>query len=390
MGALPKENESLKFEIEIVAGPHKGLKTAFSSSSVTIGRGPENDIVLANDPRVSRQHAEIKQKSYNEFTIVNLSSKNFVMINGENVDGQNITISSGAIIQIGDSQIKFILDALAPVVTPVKLADIASGRPTPEIAAVPPVPPPRPPAVTQNKSLPPSSLPPGMVMKSQPSSVPTPVQPKVSPVTPYVATSTEAPPVMGGASVGVSAAPKGDANSKRVRFYVIVGVLLAGFIWFMTRENTVKEDKNAIRNTNISMQAVVDAEKRSQELLTVKKEKYDSVQYRRAQENFIKAFRDFQQGQYARAQEAFQVVLNLDPENELAKRYYQLSKIKFDELVKFNMIQGNRYREKKNWRMCQSNYSNVMTMLQHRKDEQTYKEAKQFYDECSLNLEGRF
>ncbi len=62
--------------------------------------------------------------------------------------------------------------------------------------------------------------------------------------------------------------------------------------------------------------------------------------------------------------EVFQVVLNLDPDNELAKRYYHLSKIKFDELVKFNMIQGNRYREKRNPAACVSrNYSNVLTML---------------------------
>jgi tetratricopeptide (TPR) repeat protein len=122
----------------------------------------------------------------------------------------------------------------------------------------------------------------------------------------------------------------------------------------------------------------------------VKKEKYDTVQYRRAQENFIRGFRDFQQGQYARSREAFQVVLNLDPENELAKRYYHLAQIKFDEMVKFSMIQGNRYREKKNWRMCQSSYTLVLTMLQNRKDDPTFKEAKQFFEECKLNLEGRY
>lgn len=389
MGAAPRENDSLKYEIEIVAGPHKGFKTSYSKSTVSIGRGPENDLVLSNDPRVSRNHAEIRQKSYNEFTIVNLSSKNFVMLNGENIQGQNITIVSGAVVQIGDSQIKFILDAMTPVVTPIKATDIASGQPSPQIAAVvslnnnasKPVP-------SGQKPMSNSALPPGIVPRIQ-----TPVMqpaPQIYPVGQYAGVSTEVPPMMGDPSVGASVRPASGGMNKRLRFYLIVGTLLGAFAWFMMSENAVKEDKNAIRNTSISMQAVVDAEKRSQELLTVKKEKYDSVQYRRAQENFIKAFRDFQQGQYARAQEAFQVVLNLDPENELAKRYYQLSKIKFDELVKFNMMQGNRYREKKNWRMCQSNYSNVMTMLQHRKDEQTYKEAKQFYDECSLNLEGRF
>jgi hypothetical protein len=28
--------------------------------------------------------------------------------------------------------------------------------------------------------------------------------------------------------------------------------------------------------------------------------------------------------------------------------------------------------------------------LQNRKDDQTYLEAKRYYDECSLNLEGRY
>jgi tetratricopeptide (TPR) repeat protein len=116
----------------------------------------------------------------------------------------------------------------------------------------------------------------------------------------------------------------------------------------------------------------------------------NEVQYSRAQENFIKGFRDFQQGQYGRARESFQVTLNLDPDNDLAKRYLQLAKIKFDEMVKFSMIQGGRYREKKNWRKCQASFQNVITMLQSRKDDQTYLEAKRYYDECSLHAEGRY
>ena len=174
-------------------------------------------------------------------------------------------------------------------------------------------------------------------------------------------------------------------NSGKRNFYIFFAVVVAGLIYLVTADKKpAAKDPNAFRTSAVSAQDMAEAEKRSAELLNIKKEKYDSVQYRRAQENFIRAFRDFQQGQYARAREAFQVVLNLDPDNELAKRYYHLSKIKFDELVKFNMIQGNRYREKKNWRMCQSNYSNVMTMLLNRKDDPSFKEAKQYYEECKI------
>lgn len=385
MSAAPQVKDALKFDIEVVKGPHAGLKTSFSKASVSIGRGPENDIVLSSDPRVSRQHAEIKQRGPQEFIIVNLSSKNFILVNGQNVQSEILTNDS--VIQIGETEIRFHVDIPAPAVTPVNPAAVnpaasklqGLGASVPKPVNLPPAfqqPQPRP---MQAPAMPQAGLP----------QMPNPAMPPAQPMGYGGYQPPPGPPPTMGPAVGASSG--GLLSNPKARFYLIVGALaLAGWFLLSGPGNKDKKDPNAIRTSAISMQDVAEAEKRSQELLTIKKEKYDSVQYRRAQENFIKGFRDFQQGQYARAREAFQVVLNLDPDNELAKRYYHLSKIKFDELVKFNMIQGNRYREKKNWRMCQSNYSNVMTMLQNRKDDPTYKEAKQFFEECTLNLEGRF
>lgn len=355
MSAAPKVKDSLKFDIEVVKGPHIGLKLSFEKGVVSIGRGPENDVVLSSDPRVSRAHAEIRQRG-SDFVIVNLSQKNFVLINGQNVQSEVLT--ANMVVQIGDTEFRFVPPVIPQVPEPVVPQGIVPNMPpTPAILnpqAGAPV-------------LRPHAPSPGMI-----------------PPQPQQAKSTAARPIR-------AQRPPSSGMDSRVRFYGIVVIVgLVGWFLLSPSKNEGKKDPNAIRTSMVSLQDVAEAEKRTQELLTIKKEKYDSVQYRRAQENFIKGFRDFQQGQYARARESFQVVLNLDPENELAKRYYSLSKIKFDELVKFNMIQGNRYREKKNWRMCQSNYSNVMTMLQNRKDDPTYKEAKQFYDECTLNLEGRF
>lgn len=361
MSAAPQVKDLLKFAVEVVSGPHQGLKMDFNKASVSIGRGPENDIVLANDPRASRNHAEIRQRGGTEFVIVNVSAKNFVVVNGKNI--QSEAISNESVIHIGDTEIRVHIEM--PVVEKKPVA-----------------------------SVPQAAVGGGVTLKPLPSPSPLPQRPRpVSSVKPPVMPNPQAyqyggyqsppPPSPGRAPSG------GLLQNPKARFYGVVALvgLLGWFLLSPTTPNGAK-DPNAFRTSAISMQDVADAEKRSQELMTVKKEKYDSIQYRRAQENFIKGFRDFQQGQYARAREAFQVVLNLDPDNELAKRYYHLSKIKFDELVKFNMIQGNRYREKRNWRMCQSNYSNVMTMLQYRKDDPTYKEAKQFYEECTLNLEG--
>jgi pSer/pThr/pTyr-binding forkhead associated (FHA) protein len=349
VGAAPKVKEYLKFGLSVVKGPHAGTKLSFTKGAVTIGRGPENDVVLANDPRVSRQHAEIKQRD-SDFIVVNLSEKNFVLLNGQNV--QSEILVKGAVLVIGDSEIKFDYEAPATVVPPPPQVQV---QPRAVLASVPPPAPPMP--SFQN----------------------------AAPAAPYQPQRPVGQAYQQGPQPGMGARPRpapSSGNDSRLRFYGIIGVLvLAGWFLFSPSKKGAIKDPNAIRTSVITLQETGEADKRSQELLTIKKEKYDTVQYRRAHENFIRGFRDFQQGQYARARESFQVVLNLDPENELAKRYYHLSQIKFDELVKFNMIQGNRYREKRNWRMCQSNYSNVMTMLQNRRDDPTYKEAKQFFEE---------
>ncbi|WP_413559730.1 FHA domain-containing protein [Bdellovibrio sp. HCB209] len=368
MGAAPKVKDALKFDIEVVKGPHTGMRLSFNGGTATMGRGPENDIVLANDPRISRQHAEIRQRG-NEFLIVNLSQKNFVMLNGESI--QSEVLHKGSVIQIGDSEIRFVPET------------IASEPAIPQMPVAPPMGAPVSTAPTLKPMAPPVSGIPNMPAAGMPSMPSGQVRPQMpmsqQPQGNYQQPRPAAPrPASSG----------GLLSNPKARFYGIIVILgLVGWWLFSPSKKAVK-DPNAFRTSAISMQDVAEAEKRTQELISIKKEKYDSVQYKRAQENFIRGFRDFQQGQYARAREAFQVVLNLDPENELAKRYYHLSKIKFDELVKFNLIQGARYREKKNWRMCQSNYSNVITMLQNRRDDPSYKEAKQFYEECTLNLEG--
>lgn len=369
MGAAPKVKDNLRFALEVVKGPHAGTKLAFTKGAVTIGRGPENDVVLANDPRVSRQHAEIKQRGGSDFIVVNLSEKNFVLLNGQNI--QSEVLPKGAVVQIGDSEIKFDYEL------PVTEAPPPPPQQRAVLASVPPPPP--------HQQMPQQHAPPAM--PSFQNAAPAPAAPYQQPrpvgqqqYQQQAAQPRRAPPSSGGL-----------LSNPRARFYGIIAILgLVGWFLFSPSKKGAVKDANAIRSSSITLQETGEAEKRSQELLATKKEKYDTIQYRRAHENFVRGFRDFQQGQYSRARESFQVVLNLDPENELAKRYYHLSQIKFDELVKFNMIQGNRYREKKNWRMCQSNYSNVMTMLQNRREDPTYKEAKQFFEECTLNVEGRF
>lgn len=368
MTTAPQLKEALKYQIKIQGGPLSGKSFYFEQLSVKLGRDNENDLVLTNDLRASRQHAEIRWDGF-ELHIFNLSKKNFLIVNGSKVD--QAKLDSGAIIEIGESELRIEFDQEAK--TQVNYTEAAE-------------PPPLPPAQS-----------PQFLQPLQPPS------PMVPPAPTY-------PPV--GASSGFPAAPSNYAtnipgamdrsrtqarprvrsmrtssNGGRFRFYIIVLVLGGAFYWLMT-SNTVKKKELTFRSAE-QIEQEIEASREEIKVFEARKERMSNLQYKRAQENYVRGFRDYKQGNYGRARESFQVALNLDPDNELAKRYYHLAKVKFDEQVKFHMLQGNRYRDKKNWRMCKSSYFNVMTMLNNNQDP-IFKEAKQYYDQCSLAAEGRF
>ena len=115
----------------------------------------------------------------------------------------------------------------------------------------------------------------------------------------------------------------------------------------------------------------------------------NSMQYKAAQENYVKGFRDYRQGQYARAIQSFQAALSFYPNHELARKYILLAQRKFDEMVNYNMSQGRKYYQKQNYKMCQSAFANVMVMLKD-STKPKYIEAKQLFDECNLRTEAKF
>ncbi|MBX2988496.1 MAG: FHA domain-containing protein [Bdellovibrionaceae bacterium] len=358
MSAAPSIADNLRFTLEVLKGPHAGMKLEFDKGTISIGRGVENDVVLANDPRVSRQHAEIKQ-SLGQFYLVNLSQKNFVLLNGQNIATEKM--ESKAVLQIGESEIRFtvqgstnLLEPISPaaVVVPLK-AEAPAARPS---AA----PGPRP---QQAPAFPPPPVSPGMPAGFNASSMPRP----------------PSGPSSGGGLF---------ANRKFV-MYAVIALMVVLFVLANAGKKTKKVEDRPFRTEEelgVARQEAENEIKAFQE----RKERMNQQIYQKAYENFLRGYRDYRQGQYLRARESFQVVLNLDPENELARRYMNLSKIRFDELVKFNMLQGRRYLEKQNYRMCKARYQTVMTMLGYDPSSPEYKEALMMHKQCSVALEGRY
>lgn len=375
MSAAPNLKQTLKLKISVHEGPHVGQSFSFEQNTIKIGRGSENDIVLANDPRASRHHAEIRLEN-GEFHAYNVSQKNYVAVNGDTVDSAKL--SPGDKVSVGETEFRVEFDkpadaeefSPAPMAAQqvTKLHQVGPGpilQPT-SSAAVPA------PAATPNF--------PPMPQRSNPAPAPLYSQPPASNYTLHSGPS--------GTRRGSSSAAKSSMTSNsRARFYGLVLIIGALAFWLLSSNHAKKKDLSFRSSEQVEKDLEVSREE--MKVLEERREKINTIQYKRAQENFIRGFRDYKQGNFARAREAFQVVLNLDPDNPLALRYYNLAKVKFDEMVKFHMLQGNRYREKKNWHMCSSSYFNVMTMLNNPQDP-LFKEAKQYYDQCTIEQEGNF
>lgn len=347
MSAAPKASLFLSYELEVVKGPHAGQKFNFDKPVVTIGRGNENHVVLAQDLRVSRVHAEIKN-SDGQLYFTNVSQKNYVLVDGIKTEFHQL--SRDCTLMIGESEIRF------------KILESGGGKAlTPAPRPLRPVPPVAPMAAAAKP------------MMGMPHSMPTP----------HLASRPS-----GGQAFSM---PKPlPQKENRMRFYLIIGVvgLIIYFAFFNGEKAKTKKD--SIRNS----EAIEKELQKSQEQidrLEAKINRQNNVTYKRAEENFIKGFRDYQKGQYVRAREYFRIVLNLIPDHAEARKYYEQATIKHHKRMEFNFIEGLKNKERKNYRLCKSFFSQVLILAQgDRSSYEKYDEAEKYLHECSLGLEGRF
>jgi pSer/pThr/pTyr-binding forkhead associated (FHA) protein len=330
--------KSLKYKLEV-----QDKSLSIDQAVLRIGRDADNDVVL-DDLKVSRHHAEIRIEKGSLY-IKNVSGKNFMSVDGQVVDEKLLDRSHK--IQLGDSEIKVVLESQS--LTP--LASVSSG-----------------------------------VAVSGAGKTVAPAQrgPAPGQVTGSAARSTQA--TRGTQATNFSVPQTGS----RAQFYGIIAVIGLLVVWLLSSETASKKESVDLRGEVQVQRSIEESAAAVQQLQAQQEAKgKDTLQYRMAEQHYIKGFRDYRQGQYARAMQSFQAALSFYPQHELARKYWTLSKRKFDELVQFNMNQGRRYLGKNNFRLCRNSFANVMIMLKDPKDA-IYKEAKQFHDECQLKQEGVF
>lgn len=326
-----------QFKLTVTAGPHKGDVITLVKPYLSIGRDNENDFVFAKDTQISRKHVEIKVDNYKVY-LTNLSSKNPVYVNNEEVSIIELLPVNNIII--GETEFRLEVFSLLQA-QPQKPLVKPQGQSTapPAFKSPPPIP--------SHKS-------------------------KIRPPPQFVSQTSQ------------------SQGTGKFTFYLIILVCAAGLIWLLTSEDQVRGRKVKLRTQDQVTQEIIASEGQTKSLeRQIEETGQNTIQYKTAQEHYLKGFRDYRNGQYSRAISSFQAALSFYPQHDLARKYYTLSKRKFDEQVQFKMIQGKRYRGKNNYRLCKSSYAAVMIMLKDQNDP-VYKEARQFYNECSLQLEGMY
>ncbi len=336
----------MQLQLVIENGSLKGQVFNMKQGQISIGRESDNDIVVADDAKMSRKHVEIFYENSMPM-IKNLSQKNPIWLDGKEIE--LAPLQKSAKLQIGSTVFQLRLDVNT---LPIKMPTASSPvhlrvAPSPEPVQRPMTVPPAPPRPSSSE----------FAMGAPKSSAPRSHQP---------------------------------IDSKKTNFYIMIGVVALGFVWLMSGGSGLRKKVSQLRTRD---QVILDLEKSESAIKEIEKKQesagQQTLQYKTAQEHYLKGFRDYRQGQFSRAMSSFQAALSFYPQHELAKKYLTLSRRKFDENVQFNMIQGKRYKGKNNYRLCKSAYANVMIMVKDPNDA-IYREAKQYYNECSLLFEAKY
>jgi pSer/pThr/pTyr-binding forkhead associated (FHA) protein len=100
---LPRQTGELA-RLKIIQGPDYGSVFVITSNRVTLGRGDDNDIILA-DLKASRQHAELAY-TVEGWVISDKGSANGILYSGKFV--RSVNLRSGEVVSIGETTIEFV------------------------------------------------------------------------------------------------------------------------------------------------------------------------------------------------------------------------------------------------------------------------------------------
>ena len=133
LAVAPVAGPGLAAQLRAEQGPLAGQTFAISRSPFTLGRSPENDLVLP-EPLASRQHVRLEARA-GRWYVIDLDSANGTLLNRQRLSGE-MALNAGDLMAIGDTVFAFDAAPARPaVVPPVARARPAARRSSP-LAAI--------------------------------------------------------------------------------------------------------------------------------------------------------------------------------------------------------------------------------------------------------------
>lgn len=360
-----------EIELEIVSGPHIGQRFSFKEKeSITIGRGPENDVILANDLRASRFHAEIKFADGN-FYIYNRANKNYILVNG--IKDEQALVANKSNITVGETEFKIIYPGLLQANTSTKSN----------------------PANNNNVNISTSAI----TFKSPVNSAPVKQSPLqvvnnegYVPAVNYQQTPSpmiQSMPINNGQLGPLPQQqrvkrPKPPVKKNNNQMFLIIGVVAVALIFIVTS----KKDEEGKSKVSPIVTPILEDEariKNSEEILAKARDQLKNLDSRKmmARQFLVSGMREYRNGQYLKAIEYLASAFQSDPSLDEAAIYHKRAKQNLDKLIDHNFSEGKKYRESNNYRMCKASFQTVLFYIKNNMKHPRYIEAKQYYDECS-------
>ncbi len=302
MSAAPVVGKMRRFSLTVASGPLKGKVFHFATPSVTVGRGPSNDIVIESDPQMSRSHMGIRQQN-GIISIYNLTEKNAVFVNGQPVKA--VSVEGTARLLIGSTE--FLLQMDHPL-----------------------------PNISQSH-----------------------IQSQV-----------------------YRFSPVNSQKEPNIFIYILVGLVVIAVSFLISKNIIRHEEPKQLRFPE-------DVEQTEGMAKKPKTQDGETLTYQLAQEQFIKGYRDFHQGQYNRAIRELNTAIVYNPKHEIAHRYLAMARKKLDEIVRAELELGRKYRAQQSFRMCVASFKKVLTLLDD-PENQTSREARDLLEECELQQREKY
>jgi len=305
--------------LKIVSGPDYGAVFVVLAPRVSIGRGENNDIVLA-DLKASRSHAQIQFGS-GFWTIRDIGSANGILRGGQAL--REFRMGSREVFTVGETTLEFMAAEQGTqmlIAPPVTVEQVQSERALMAAQA----------ALRRNNQ-------------------------------PQVAGSISVPHGIGNGGDKQGFLEKMIASP--LRLVTVLGVLV---VLFFTGEEARQKPKKA------QGEAIRDLSS----LLPPEVELDPSIS-KTAESLFSAGFREFSQGNYLRARSYFEMVLQVTPNNKLAQRYRNDATQAIDEEVVAHLDAAKKGYEAGKLREARSHYAAVMRLLRRNQVKPEYIRAQE-------------